>query len=521
MSVTWVAGGMSTQAIIAYSTDVSGNNWTNSSNASTIFGYRVNAVTHNGLVWVAGGQTNSIAGAVSLGYSYDAITWYASSNGNSILSTVNGVAYGNGLFVAVGTGTNHSIAYSYDGISWTGSASKSFFAGSTNNYGYCVVYKNNTWVAGGTGTSTGELIGNSMDGINWTLINTSGTALSGAVTSIEYDGTRWVAVGCENAYSVGGDAQLSYSTNLINWTLLPHSTSSTYGFGSNGIGSGIEWNGTKLIAVGDNSGPSKDCIHSTSVTTGWAKLANSAFSSLKHCVHYNNVWIIGQDYESSTKKCIIFSSNNGTNWTNCATDPFGTSATATVRAIAYSVTYEGPIYPCFLEGTKILHFNTDSYQDEYIPIQQLRKGDLIATAESGYKCIHSIGYKTIYKPKTDNNPSNRLYKFSKKNCPKVFKPLYITGEHCTLHRKIPEEKRSQITKHMRDVYITEEFYRVPAFMDDRAEPYDGEDKPETIWHFALENDNVSYNYGVYANGLLVESCAIESLEIKSGMNLID
>jgi hypothetical protein len=74
---------------------------------------------------------------------------------------------------------------------------------------------------------------------------------------------------------------------------------------------------------------------------------------------------------------------------------------------------------------------------------------------------------------------------------------------------------------MSDVYITEEFYRMPAFLDDRAEEYDGPDEPATIWHFALEHENVAHNYGVFANGLLVESCAIESLLEKSGMRLVE
>jgi hypothetical protein len=177
--------------------------------------------------------------------------------------------------------------------------------------------------------------------------------------------------------------------------------------------------------------------------------------------------------------------------------------------------------PCFLEGSKILRFNLETYRDEYTPVETLRKGDLIFTSESGYKRIHSIGYKTITNPKSDPNPSNRLYKFCNKTCYSVFEPLYITGEHCTLHRKIPDEKRKLITDHMGDVYITEEFYRMPAFLDDRASPYDGADEPATIWHFALEHENVAFNYGVYANGLLVESCAIESLSEKSGMKLLE
>jgi hypothetical protein len=198
-----------------------------------------------------------------------------------------------------------------------------------------------------------------------------------------------------------------------------------------------------------------------------------------------------------------------------------TTITYTVTSFQITVYFSvSPVYPCFLQGSKILRFNPETYQDEYVLVESLRHSDLIATAESGYKQVHSIGYKTITNPKSDSNPSNRLYKFSKMNCKEIFEPLYITGEHCTLHRYISDKRGGQIRAHMGDVYITEEFYRIPAFLDERAEAYDGEDEPATIWHFALEHENVAFNYGVWANGLLVESCAIESLKEKSGMRLL-
>jgi len=188
---------------------------------------------------------------------------------------------------------------------------------------------------------------------------------------------------------------------------------------------------------------------------------------------------------------------------------------------SYIPTPPPPPYPCFLEGSKILRYDPVSDKESYVPVETLRRGDLIVTAESGAKPIHSIGYKPIPLPKSDSNPSNRLYKFSRKYCPDVFEPLYITGEHCTLHHQVSQDLLSKIAEHMGDVYVTENHYRVPAQMDDRAEPYDGEDEPVTIWHFALENENVAHNYGVWANGLLVESCAIESLLEKSGMRLLE
>jgi hypothetical protein len=38
-----------------------------------------------------------------------------------------------------------------------------------------------------------------------------------------------------------------------------------------------------------------------------------------------------------------------------------------------------------------------------------------------------------------------------------------------------------------------------------------------IWHIALDNKDKYQNYGIYANGLLVESCSIDILKNKSGL----
>ena len=72
---------------------------------------------------------------------------------------------------------------------------------------------------------------------------------------------------------------------------------------------------------------------------------------------------------------------------------------------------------------------------------------------------------------------------------------------------------------MKEIYITDDHYRLPACLDDRfTECVDSGNK--TIWHFALENDDIFGNYGVYANGgLLVETCSIRYLSELSTLEL--
>ncbi len=70
------------------------------------------------------------------------------------------------------------------------------------------------------------------------------------------------------------------------------------------------------------------------------------------------------------------------------------------------------------------------------------------------------------------------------------------------------------------IYVTDNFYRLPACADLKTIVYE---KPGNyiIYHLALENDEKLYNYGIYANGLLVESCSEWSLKENSDMIFIE
>jgi hypothetical protein len=81
----WVAGGVSTNDVLAYSYD--GINWSSSTNGSSFLDSACTSVAWNGTIWVATGQ-----GTYSTAYSYDGITWSGSTNSQSIVSTGFGVA---------------------------------------------------------------------------------------------------------------------------------------------------------------------------------------------------------------------------------------------------------------------------------------------------------------------------------------------------------------------------------------------------------------------------------------------
>jgi len=168
---------------------------------------------------------------------------------------------------------------------------------------------------------------------------------------------------------------------------------------------------------------------------------------------------------------------------------------------------------CFKKDTKILT------NHGYVPIQNLKKGDLVKTLHNGFVAIHSIGKKDIYNHSVDERIKDQLYVCSKEKYPEVFEDLVITGCHSILVDEFKEDERDKTMKVLGEVYATDRKYRLPACVDKRANVH--KEKGEiTIYHFALENENYYMNYGVYANGLLVESCSKRYLKELSNMTLL-
>ena len=171
--------------------------------------------------------------------------------------------------------------------------------------------------------------------------------------------------------------------------------------------------------------------------------------------------------------------------------------------------------PCFKSDTKIL---TDK---GYIAIQYLRKGDLVKTVNHEFKPIDMIGEKEIYHSALQERVKEQLYKCSKTEYPEVFEPLVITGCHSILVNSFANaEQREKTIEVTGDTYVTDRKYRLPACADHRASVYEIVGT-YTIYHFALEHDDYYMNYGVYANGLLVETCSKRYLKELSNMTLLE
>lgn len=185
-----------------------------------------------------------------------------------------------------------------------------------------------------------------------------------------------------------------------------------------------------------------------------------------------------------------------------------------VKYSSYDLTITYLPYPCFKEGSKIL---TDK---GYKLIQDLRKGDLVKTAKHGFVPIHLIGKREMYHPGCKERIKEQLYQCSNNNFEEVFEPLIITGCHSILVDDFVNEQQRVLTKEVNgNIYVTDNKYRLPACVDERAYVYP-DPGTYTIYHLALENEDYYMNYGIYANGLLVETCSKRYLKELSGMELI-
>lgn len=181
---------------------------------------------------------------------------------------------------------------------------------------------------------------------------------------------------------------------------------------------------------------------------------------------------------------------------------------------------------CFLEGTKILCLVGNT--EQYIRIEHLKKGDRVKTLNSGYLPLETMGKSRIY-----HNPRNgvdglaakslkqdALYIYRKGDSnPNLVEDLCVTGIHSALVEEISVEEREAILLTLEDVYLTEGLYRLPACADKRAEIYDQEGY-FNVFHIALSNTDYYANYGVYANGLLMESTSLRHLKELAQMELL-
>jgi hypothetical protein len=129
----------------------------------------------------------------------------------------------------------------------------------------------------------------------------------------------------------------------------------------------------------------------------------------------------------------------------------------------------------------------------------LKVGDVVKTYKHGNKKIKII----------------KSFKYNFKNSKKVKDFLYkmrdhdviVTGKHGILVDKLTDEEIEDVKKYRTSIRYIEDKIVLPACASDKFERV-LKDEDFELWHFALENDDINANYGVYINdGILSESCS--------------
>ena len=130
-----------------------------------------------------------------------------------------------------------------------------------------------------------------------------------------------------------------------------------------------------------------------------------------------------------------------------------------------------------------------------------------------------VGTTSLYNPGNDYRVANRIYKCPKEKYPTLFEDLYITGCHSILVPRMTNDQWENTKAVNGNIYVTDNHFRLIACADEKAEPFNKEGYMN-IYHIALDHNDVCMNYGIYANGLLVESCSIEYLIKYSSLKIL-
>jgi hypothetical protein len=272
---------------------------------------------------------------------YNGTVWTSAASAASQLTIAYGVAYNpsSSKWVAVGLNNSSevnrpsdvSIIWSNNGTTWTKARNAEIM-----RIGNGVAYGQGRWVAVGAGANT---IVYSDDGENWnTTPNT--TAIMGAgspVNGVAYNSTStlsplWIAVG--GGY-FGNTTSIASSVNGINWTPVENSTSIL------SVGNSIACGENRWVAVGRNGVSNSSIIYSEDNGGTWNPVVNSKNTIMNegYCVAYNALaakkWIAGGSN-------FIASSDDGKVWTRSQSTPSGLELGANpnnngIRSIAYNV----------------------------------------------------------------------------------------------------------------------------------------------------------------------------------------
>jgi len=433
--------------------------------------------------------------------------------------------------------------------------------GNTNS----VVYSNNTFTSVACSydgqivyaASLGVGIFKSSDaGNNWSQITSTSTSLPGLnanPSNPEIVDSRFNGYTLGNAYKLACDStgnKVIVTTNGAASIYRSSDGGSTWSFiypipgygqrydainvASNSDGSilyaALNTSTPEIIVVSKDSGVTWTNLDTYGISGPFVSLSTNSYGDFVYCIDNNNSsYVFYPTHSDNTTIIIPTQANIGTltNYNDGKNLIFLQSGypsypNADGIIVYYSITnkYEpGRIsIPCFKDDSRILCFKDE--KEVYLKVQDIRKGDLVKTLKHGYVPVNMIGTTKLYNSGDTQREKNRLYRCSLEKYPELTEDLIITGCHSILEDNVTEKQREETLNILGRMMVTDNKYRLMACLDERATPY-LEEGTFNIWHIALDNDNYYMNYGIYANGLLVETCSKRYLKELSNMTIIE
>jgi len=250
----------------AVGTSTDGITWT--ARTFTISTQAVNGSAYGNGVYVAVGNTGTIASSTA-----PTTTWTARTS-NFGTSNINAVAYGAGIFVAVGAGGR--ITTSTDGTTWTAQVSNTTTA--LND----VRFVNSRFMASNLG---GSVLAVSTNGTTWTVTNSSFTAGYGAITYVG------------STYYNYNSATFSASTDGITWGSQSNFVSQV----------GTKGNGLFVVSNAKDINVSNDGIY---WIIGYSGFANHSYSAMTYDATHK--YLAVSQYST---QYYVYGSTNGITWT--------------------------------------------------------------------------------------------------------------------------------------------------------------------------------------------------------------
>lgn len=276
--------------------------------------------------------------------------------------------------------------------------------------------------------------------------------------------------------------------------------------GANWIQSNIKTNNFNSVALTSNGtrgiagGASNNGIYYTSNSGAtWTQgIITGSFSSVDISSD-GTIAIAG----SSSNDGIYLTKNSGGTWTqtNVTTGNFDivTLSLDGIKGISGSLSniYYSSSPLCYEKNTLILVLENEV--ELYKKICELKVGDVVKTYKHGYKRIKLIN-SFIYNPCYIKRTKKLLYKMKDHN-------VIVTGKHGILFDELTDEEIKNTKKCGTTIRHIDDKKVLPACASDKFEKIT-ENKDFELWHFVLENDDKSKNYGIYINdGILSESCS--------------